>query len=327
MSENKSPDGHTGSNPRSNPAVDAAATPSAGPGAHRDANDQDPSSTRVLMLVDGSIYSESVCDHAAWIANSIGAAVDVVHVLTRRDGANERKDLSGSIGLGARSSLLDELSELDVQRARLAQEHGRHILDDAKARLLADGVKHVSTRMRHGEIAETLSALEAEAAVVVIGKRGEAADFESLHLGSNLERVVRQTHKPVLVSSRTFKPIKRLMVAYDGGKSVEKAIDTMVSLPALQHLECHLLTVGTVTSTLKSQLQDAAERLRSVASSVTTDRLSGIAEKVIAEQIVERNIDLLLMGAYGHSRIRSLLIGSTTTEMLRACQVPVVLVR
>ena len=36
---------------------------------------------------------------------------------------------------------------------------------------------------------------------------------------------------------------------------------------------------------------------------------------------------MVLMGAYGHSRIRSLIIGSTTTEMIRSCKVPVVLVR
>ncbi len=290
-------------------------------------SDKDIITTRILVVIDGSMYAESVCDHAAWVAKRLNAAVDVVHVLTRRDGGEERTDLSGSIGLGARSALLEELSDLDVQRARLAQEHGRAILDDAKERLLAAGVERVTTRLRHGELAETVSALETEASLVMIGKRGEAADFESLHLGSNLERVVRQSQKPILVASRTFSPIQRIMVAYDGGKSVEKAIDLMAQMPALQHLECHLLTVGSDSSLLQGKLDNAAGRLREVAASVTTEHLNGMPEKVLAEQVAERDIDLLLMGAYGHSRIRSLLIGSTTTEMLRACQIPVVLVR
>ena len=41
----------------------------------------------------------------------------------------------------------------------------------------------------------------------------------------------------------------------------------------------------------------------------------------------EMNIDLLVMGAYGHSRIRHLLVGSTTTSMLRRAGVPVLLLR
>jgi nucleotide-binding universal stress UspA family protein len=36
---------------------------------------------------------------------------------------------------------------------------------------------------------------------------------------------------------------------------------------------------------------------------------------------------MLVMGAYGHSRIRSLIIGSTTATMIRACKVPVILMR
>jgi nucleotide-binding universal stress UspA family protein len=290
-------------------------------------NEETLPTNRLLMLIDGSQYATSVCDHAAWVAKKLDSAVDVVHVLTRRDGGAENKDLSGSIGLGARSSLLDELSELDARRAKLAQEHGRAILDDAKKRLIDAGIQHVTTRLRHGEIAETVSALETEANLIVLGKRGEAADFESLHLGSNLERVIRQSHKPVLVASRTFNPIERVMVAYDGGKSAEKAIDIMAQNPGLQNMEVHLLSVTTGSSLMQGKMESAAKRLESFASNVVMDTLTGMPEKVIAEEVAARKIGLLVMGAYGHSRIRSLLIGSTTTEMVRACQIPVVLVR
>ncbi|MDF1750857.1 MAG: universal stress protein, partial [Alphaproteobacteria bacterium] len=39
------------------------------------------------------------------------------------------------------------------------------------------------------------------------------------------------------------------------------------------------------------------------------------------------SIDLLVMGAYGHSRIRNLIIGSTTSAMLRLCKIPVMMFR
>jgi len=117
------------------------------------------------------------------------------------------------------------------------------------------------------------------------------------------------------------------MVAYDGGKSVEKAIHWMASSPALQGLDCHLLHIGPNSSAAQKGMEAAAERLKSCAASVSIDNLVGVPENVIAEQVAERNIDILVMGAYGHSRIRSLLIGSTTTEMLRSCHIPVMLIR
>jgi nucleotide-binding universal stress UspA family protein len=46
---------------------------------------------------------------------------------------------------------------------------------------------------------------------------------------------------------------------------------------------------------------------------------------LIASAVETDDIDLLVMGAYGHSRIRRLIIGSTTAEMIRLCRIPVLL--
>ena len=92
--------------------------------------------TRLIALIDGSVYSESVCDHAAWIAQRTGAAVELLHVIGRRETPSAPANLSGAIALGARTALLNELSALDEQRAKLSQQRGRAILDDAMARML-----------------------------------------------------------------------------------------------------------------------------------------------------------------------------------------------
>ncbi|MDZ7875138.1 MAG: universal stress protein [Rhizobium sp.] len=55
--------------------------------------------------------------------------------------------------------------------------------------------------------------------------------------------------------------------------------------------------------------------------------VQGAADKVISEMVEKESFDLLAMGAYSHSRLRSLFIGSTTTEMIRSCKVPVVIFR
>jgi nucleotide-binding universal stress UspA family protein len=48
---------------------------------------------------------------------------------------------------------------------------------------------------------------------------------------------------------------------------------------------------------------------------------------VIAREGERDDVDLLVMGAYGHSRMRSFLIGSTTSEIVRSCKRPVLLFR
>ena len=71
---------------------------------------------------------------------------------------------------------------------------------------------------------EALSDLESDAEMAVIGKPGEAADFAKRHLGSNLERVVRASKKPVLVAARAYAPFNRFLIAYDGELSFVRDI-------------------------------------------------------------------------------------------------------
>lgn len=279
---------------------------------------------KIIALVDGSIYARSVCDHAAWISARTGAGVELLHVLGRR-GAPQR-DLSGAIKLGARTALLNELTELDARRSKLAAEQGRAILEDAYSILAQDGVTEITSRLRHGDLVETVHEVEHGASLIVVGKRGEAADFARGHLGSNLERVVRASSKPILVASRTFKPVETMLIAYDGGASSEKAVKWIASDPLFKELSVTLAHVGEASQSVRAGLEAAGHRLEEAGLSVTTVVEKGQPDAVLG-RLVEGGVGLVVMGAYGHSRIRSMIIGSTTSEMIRSCKAPVLLVR
>lgn len=75
---------------------------------------------------------------AAWAATRLSEPVELLHVLERH-----AADLSGRLGVDARELLLQQLVELDEQRNRLAQEAGRHLLDEAAARAREGGVDQV----------------------------------------------------------------------------------------------------------------------------------------------------------------------------------------
>src|SRR5690606_35072509 len=103
------------------------------------------------------------------------------------------------------------------------------LLEDAKQRLAGAGIACVSTRLRNEDMLEALSQFDSGADLVILGKRGEAADFAKGHLGSNLERVVRASHKPILAAARAFTPVNRFLIAYDGGASARKVVDYALS--------------------------------------------------------------------------------------------------
>lgn len=281
---------------------------------------------KITALVDASLYAASVCEHAAWISQRTGAPVQLLHVLGRRQGAAPQ-DLSGSIRLGARTRLLEELAELDSQRARISNEHGRAILDDARALTEAAGATDVTTRLMHGDLIDTVADLQSETRVVLIGKRGEAADFAKGHLGSNLERVVRISHKPVLVASRAFRPVGKVLIAFDGGASAQKAVDYMATSPLYRDLTLELAMVGGPDPERQRKIEAAATTLRDAGLDASARRVEGQPETALARLVEDDGFDMLVMGAYGHSRIRSLMIGSTTTQMIQSCKVPLLLFR
>ncbi|HRW07232.1 MAG TPA: universal stress protein [Caldilineaceae bacterium] len=285
----------------------------------------------ILACVDGSSYTDSVCAQAAWAAQRLQAPVQVLHVQPTHTDYAAPRDLSGAIGLGAKSSLLEKLTQVDEERGKLDNQKGKVILEHASSELTDAGiggeVTPIVTLHRRGSLVETISELEATTQLILLGKRGEHADFARLHLGSNLERVVRSAHKPVMVAARSFHPIHRFVVAYDGGASTRKAIDYLAQSPLLQGLDCHLLKVGADSEENRRQLAEAESTLQQAGYTVHALLQQGHADDVLADYVKTEAMDLLVMGAYGHSHIRTLIIGSTTSNMLRSCLVPVLMFR
>ena len=277
---------------------------------------------RVVAAIDASAYTGSVCRHAAWAAGRLGAPLSMVHVIDPADRVAPL-DLAGNLILGEREALLRELGELDATRAKLAQQHGRLLLQ--QARQLA-GVDTADLRLRHGALVDTLVELEDEVRLFVVGKRGEHADFARGHLGREVERVVRSVHRPLLVTSRTFQPIQRVLVAYDGSATTRKALAMVAESPLLRGFDIHLVTVGGGEGSERG-LGDAARVLDGAGLHATTEVIDGHPDEALAAYVDRQRIDLLVMGAYGHSRIRQLIVGSTTTAVMRNCQVPVLLLR
>ncbi len=281
--------------------------------------------THILALIDGSAYTHSVCDHAAWAARQYGGYVELLHILSQRKAGSLPSDLSGAIGLGARSSLLEDLADHDAETARLTKERGRAILDAAQLRLEAQGVTEITLSLRLGEIADSLTKRAGD--LLVMGKRGEGADFDKQHLGANLERVVRSVNRPVLVVTRAFEPIKTAVFAFDDGVSARKALASLTTSPMADRPKIIVLTVGADGSEHATAAMSATEALVAAGYEAETRIKPGHAEKVITEEVETSSADLLIMGAYGHSRIRALIIGSTTTSMILSCRIPLLLFR
>ncbi len=280
----------------------------------------------ITACIDGSKNSAYVCDAAAWVSLSLQAPVKLLHVLERTI-VPINDNLSGAIGLGSREHLLDEMIALDEQRSKLALEHGKHMLEDARQRIQNQGVAEIQLKQRHGQLVDALAEVEAETRLFVLGKSGEDHEVSSQAIGSHLENIVRAIHTPILVSVGQFNPPKSFMIAYDGSALADEAVAKFADSALLKSLPCHLVMVGAPTTEHQQQLELTKTKLLASGREVSISLIQGSVQESLKKYRDEHAIDMMVMGAYGHSRLREFFVGSQTSKMIASSSIPLLLLR
>jgi nucleotide-binding universal stress UspA family protein len=282
---------------------------------------------KVLGCVDQSHFADFVADYAAWAAQRMDAPLEFLHVIDRHPEIGSGKDHSGAIGIDTQETLLKQLTEEEQVRTKAERERGRMFLNRLRERALAAGAESVDVRQRHGELVNTLVDQERDVRLIVLGRRGASAESSGRDIGRHVERVVRSLHKPILTVTDAFKPPQRVLIAFDGSGVTRRGVDLVASSPLFLRLQVHLLMSGKASADADKKLQEARTTLESRGMDVVASYLPGDAETVIAQTVRDRAVDLLIMGAYSHSPLQTLLFGSKTTDLLRSSTIPTLLLR
>lgn len=287
---------------------------------------------KVLACVDQSAFADHVTDYAAWAAERLGAPLELLHVIDRHPEVSHSDDHSGAIGPNAQETLLNQLTAEDEARSKAAREQGRLFLNRLRDRALSTTSQSVDVRQRLGHLDETLHEQQEGVRLVVLGRRGESAgtaqrgDSER-PLGGNVQRVVRALSRPILAVTEGFKLPERVLIAFDGSAITRKGVEMVAGSPLFRGLPIRLLMSGKASQDAPRQLAWAKSRLEDEGFEFSGEILPGDPEQQIAEAVRRHNIDLLIMGAYTHSPLRSLIRGSKTNDLLRAARIPTLLLR
>ena len=276
----------------------------------------------ILLGTDGSPAAGVAADYAIWFARKLKAHLSVLYVTDIRILEGPLlADLSGALGAQQYSGLLPRIQQIQREKADMILAS---VAKKAANHHIACTVKHET-----GNLVQTILTHEQQADVVVLGQRGEHAKWSGGHLGSSVERVVRASVKPCLVTPETFHEISHMLLAYDGSTESHKALGAGLQLAG------DLGVRVTIMTACQREHEEAASQFlqeahkQALARKLTCDAqlLCGVPEKEILEFAGKTKADLIVMGAYGHTRIRELILGSTTSHVIRKAPVPVLLIR
>lgn len=281
---------------------------------------------KIITCIDGSSITQSVTDAGIWAAKKLNKRLCFLHTIEKEQ-QHGADDLTGIIGLGARSSLLKEMTMLDEQKGKIALQLGEELLEFVTSSAKNSGIERVESFQRHGDVVDAVLNVEKETQLIVIGRSGLQHDGDFKVLGSHIETLLRKSAQPVLIVPNTFTAPKSFMIAYDGRASADRALQRVLDSGLLTGVDCHLVSVKNNEPTLKSKFESAKTKLMDKGFNVTTALLEGSINDVLMTYQKDNNIELVIMGAFGHSKIRQFFVGSNTMKMLEKTPVPLIVLR
>lgn len=274
----------------------------------------------ILGCVDGSPSSDAGIDAASWLVSRLDARIRILHVIDIRllEGP-WMTDLVGSLG---------------AQPYQAAVPQVRHLLEERAETILAAARDRAGDRVDAAEITTGLVVdriVDAERScdMVVVGQRGEHARWLGGWVGSTSERVVRKSVKPCLVVPEPFQAARSFLLGYDGSPFATRALAVACDLAAELRLPVRIVAVAERgdLEEMQRRVGEAADYAGRRGVDCETIAQKGEPETVLLESAESAPDPWIIIGAFGHSRVRELLLGSTTSAVLSRSSRPVLLTR
>lgn len=283
---------------------------------------------KLLIPIDGSQISFDAFSYGLDLAKKLDAGVEVLYVVDKRKTQIPFIYAGGAYDIAYERIYIPPDQELKKFYDRLNTDlhnFGENVVHKCKVAAEEKEVEFkgdVREGFPSGEIEDSAHAAD----VIVLGRRGENAEYKGETIGSTTEEVVRKSPRPVLVCGEEEKRLpEKILIPYDASRSAENALQFYVS--EFSHISKNvvLLCAEGVEKDFSS-FEHELEYLsyHGVEAETIKDEESPI--HAIGRIAEENNVDFIIMGSHGRNKIVDYLLGSTTIHVLRKSTVPVLIV-
>ena len=271
----------------------------------------------ILVPTDGSEQAAIGASYAVGVAKHLGASVHGLYVVDIKllEGPILR-DVSASLGTAPFANYQGNISMILEQRGGAA-------LDVVAKQCAAAGVSATSEQAT-GVVARTIVEKSELRDLIVIGRGGEHSQWLGGLLGSTTQAVVRHARRPVLVTACDTPKSSRFVAAYDGSAHAKHALKTAADYAGAWNAPLDVLVVSAQPDAI---VAEARAYLEPHALETRYEVRGGDPSETIVTYAVECAADLLIMGAYGHTKVRELVVGSTTAYAINHAPCPLLLTR
>ena len=271
----------------------------------------------ILLPVDGSAYTESVLNHGKYLAEKFDAILRVITILDIRT-------YEWTLNVGSEGYMpVVPATVYQDESHKFLTERADGLIEKISDHLKDSNIKHECKRL-DGSPVELICELGRQVDLIIMGSRGDFEKWDVAVLGATIESVSRQCQTPLMVVDKNIGQIKNIIVAYDKSDYSNKSLKLAANIAEKLELPIEVLTVSNDEEFRNECLEEAKLYLQPYSLNAQFRHEAGNASEVIVE--VTKNVpdySLLVMGSYGHSRIREAILGSTTVEVIRNAVKPI----
>ncbi|MGB3468612.1 MAG: universal stress protein [Cyclobacteriaceae bacterium] len=275
----------------------------------------------ILVPTDFSTEANNALDFAMQLALKNGAEIKLLHVI-ELPSASFR--VTGDVQTGVDS--LDNvytLKLLDTIKANLSEQ---------ELNVSDKGIK-VSSQMEIGNVYKHISQniSEEDTDLIVMGSKG-ATGWKEVLIGSNAERVIRNSEVPVLtIKEKTDLSAMKNMV-YAIGDCSDKSVPVVKNFQKILGLNCHLLKVYNTTkisythASAKDYVRNFAKNTEFVDFTVNVIDAPWVEEGIL-DFVSHNKIDMIAMGTHGYKGLSHFLNGSRAEDVANHAKIPVLTIK
>jgi nucleotide-binding universal stress UspA family protein len=275
----------------------------------------------ILIPVDGSTNSAITVDYGIYIAPKLEASLAGLHVIDMYLLQGPMMtDLSATIAMPPSCDGFCDAVEMSLK------EKADLLLKNFEDRCKTAGIA-CETKKNIGKISDTIIEEAESADLILMAKKGEHFHpKEGGLIGSVAETVIRHSGKPVMVIPKSFIEIESMGLAYDGSAPARKALELSLNISEKAKWPITVIINADTAKAadLSAQVEEMAQRGLADCEIIIS---AGREADEILKFIREGSVELMVMGAYGHNRLREWLLGSTTSHIIQKSPIPVLLIR
>ena len=272
---------------------------------------------RILVALSGTSYTASAIQYAIELAKLHEADLTGVTITNSAELSNTGP---APIGGGAAAT------ELAEYRREITQEHVEEAISTFEDACREAGVSH-AIRREEGNACEELVSLWRYHDLTIFGLRGLFEYGVVQNPDDMLIQIIREGVRPLLAVAETYRPVKRVLIAYNGSMPSAKAMKHFIQYALWPDLVIKIVCFDMEGEEADQLLEDAQGYCRSHGYDVETELVNAPPRDSLIDHATQWKADIIVMGSSAHSRMSRFVFGDTALNIIQTAHIPLYLAR